>query len=132
MTRAPLFLAACAALALGACAATAADEATAAAAAAGAADRDCFATANISSYSVVDDHHVKLRVGASREYVLTLDWNARDLDWTHSIAVTSSPSSFICTGNGIGVRVVGGDPPRNYLVNAITRAPAEPAAAQAS
>lgn len=120
-----LLLAACAAIVLSACA-TATDQAADASAAP--ADRDCFPTAQISGYTVVDDHHVKVRVSASRHYILALDWNARDLDWSHSIAVTSH-ASFICTGNGAGVRVIGGDPVRDYFVDTITRAPPEPAPA---
>jgi hypothetical protein len=114
-----ILLAACAAIALSACASTEQS--------AEAADRDCFPTANISGYSIIDDHHVNVRVGASRDYIMTLDWNAHDLDWSHAIAVRST-SSFVCTGNGLGTRIIGGDPPRDYYVTQIARAPAEPAA----
>ncbi|GAM98457.1 hypothetical protein U91I_02090 [alpha proteobacterium U9-1i] len=113
MTR--TLLAACAALALSACAT--AEQTTAAAPG----ERDCFAADSINGYTIVDDHNVNVRVGASRVYTLTLDWNARDLDWSQAIAIRA-PTSFICTGNGLGVRIVGGDPVRDYYVRSISRA----------
>jgi hypothetical protein len=109
-------LAACAALALTAC--TTANQTAAADAAPS--SRDCFAAASINGYNVVDDHNVTVRVGASREYNLRLDLNARDLDWTNAIAIQSN-TSFICVGNGLGVRVIGGEPRRDYFVREITR-----------
>lgn len=120
------FLAACAALALAACAT--ADQTASADAAAG--ERDCFAASSINGYNVVDDHNVVVRVGASRNYNFNLDWNARDLDWSNAIAIRSS-TNFICTGNGLGVRIIGGEPRRDYFVREITRAPdRQPAAEQ--
>lgn len=116
MTR--ILLAACSALALGACASADQSAATPS-------DRDCFNSDNVSGYSIVDDHHVKLTVGASREYVLGLDWNARDLDWTEVIAIRST-TGWICTGNGLGVSVRGGRPVRTYYVDSIERAPEPP------
>jgi hypothetical protein len=116
--------AACAVLALIGCATS---EQPALDASAG--DRDCFATSAINGYNVADDHNVVVRVGASRNYNFSLDWNARDLDWTNAIAIQSD-TSFICTGNGLGVRIIGGDPRRDYYVREITRvAEPQPAAA---
>jgi Family of unknown function (DUF6491) len=83
---------------------------------------DCFRSEQVSGYSVIDDHNVGLSVGASRQYVLTTSWNARDLDWTHAIAIRSS-TGRICTGNGLGVSLIGGDPQRTYPVSQIARAP---------
>jgi hypothetical protein len=121
-------LAACAALALAACAT--ADQTAGASANAAPGDRDCFAASSINGYNVVDDHNVTVRVGASRNYNLALDWNARDLDWSNAIAIRST-TNFICTGNGLGVRIYGGDPARDYFVRDITRLPdRQPAAAQ--
>jgi hypothetical protein len=71
---------------------------------------DCFNSEQVNGYSVIDNNHVGLSVGASRQYVLTTMWNARDLDWTHAIAIRSS-TGRICTGNGLGVELIGGDPP---------------------
>lgn len=118
------FAAACAAFALAACATTeqSAD--------AGARDRDCFSASAISGYNVVDDHNVSVRVGANRNYNFSLDWNARDLDWSHAIAIRSQ-TNFICTGTGLGIRIIGGEPQRDYYVREITRAPdRQPAADQ--
>jgi hypothetical protein len=83
---------------------------------------DCFRSEQVSGYSVIDDHNVGLSVGASRQYVLTTAWNARDLDWTHAIAIRSA-TGRICTGNGLGVELIGGDPQRTYPVSQIARAP---------
>lgn len=85
---------------------------------------DCFRSEQVNGYSVVDNNHIKLSVGANRDYVLTTLWNARDLDWTHAIAIRSS-TGRICTGNGLGVELIGGDPQRNFPVSEIARAPSE-------
>lgn len=84
--------------------------------------RDCFNTRAISGYNSVDENHVTVSVGANRRYILTTMFNARDLDWTETIALRST-SGWICTGNGIGVEVIGGRPQRNYPITAIERAP---------
>jgi hypothetical protein len=88
--------------------------------------RDCFRSETASGYSIIDDHSVNVRVGASRNYILRTNWNARDLDWTQAIAIRSS-TGLICTGNGLGVSIVGGDPQRTYPVNSIERAPGDEA-----
>lgn len=116
-----LLLAAAAAVTLAACSTT--TETTTASNAAPA-NRDCFRNEDIFGYGIVDDHTVSVRAG-SRRYLLTTNWNARDLDWTQSIAIRST-TSWICTGNGLGVEVIGGEPVRSYPINSITRAPEEP------
>ncbi len=93
---------------------------------ANAAERDCFFAESVSGYSVVDDHNVRVNVGASRAYILSTNWNARDLDWTQTIAIRSTLGR-ICTGNGLGVDIIGGDPRRTYPITSIARAPEEPA-----
>jgi hypothetical protein len=87
--------------------------------------RDCFRSSQVNGYNVVDDHHVELRVGVSERYILETDWNARDLNWDNHIGLRTSTGS-ICTGNGLGVDLIGGEPQRRYTVVSITRAP-EPA-----
>jgi hypothetical protein len=104
-------------LALGACATTTATPPGAEAA------RDCFHTQSISGYEVIDEHNVAVRVGAHERYIFSTTWNARDLDWTMHIAVRS-PSNWICTGNGLGVEIIGGEPRTTYPVSSITHAPA--------
>lgn len=85
---------------------------------------DCFRSEQVSGYGVIDNNHVSLSVGASRRYILTTMWNARDLDWTHAIAIRSA-TGRICTGNGLGVELIGGEPRRTYPVSEIARAPDE-------
>ena len=51
--------------------------------------RDCFNSDQVSGYGVIDNHNVSVTIGASRRYVLTTTWNARDLDWTRAIAIRS-------------------------------------------
>jgi hypothetical protein len=77
----------------------------------------------VRGFNVVDDSHVELRVGASDRYILTTGWNARDLNWDERIGLRSSTGS-ICTGNGLGVEIVGGEPRRRFPVVEIERAPA--------
>ena len=89
--------------------------------------RDCFRSSQVNGYNVIDDHHVELRVGVNERYILETDWNARDLNWDNRIGLRSSTGS-ICTGNGLGVDLIGGEPHRRYTVVSITRAP-EPAQA---
>lgn len=87
-------------------------------------DRDCFRTLDVRGYSVVDDHRVQLRVSPSRQYIVTIPQQTRDLDWTHAISVRSM-SSFICAGDPSGVQLMGGDPPFPYQVTNIERAPTD-------
>lgn len=108
-----------AALALAACASTEAGDTAAAPE-----GRDCFNADNVSGYSYIDAGHVGISVGANRKYILTTMFNARDLDWTQAIAIRST-TSWICTGNGLGVEIIGGEPRRNYPITAIERAPDE-------
>jgi hypothetical protein len=84
--------------------------------------RECFNSDQVSGYNFIDNHNIGLSIGANRRYVLTTTWNARDLDWTHAIAVRSA-TGRICTGNGLGVELIGGDPQRTYPVTQISRAP---------
>ena len=110
-----------AALALSACATEPnAGQATAAA-------NDCFRSSQVRGYSVIDRNHVGISVGANDRYVLTTLWNAYDLDWTQTIAIRTT-TGRICTGNGLGVEIIGGDPQRTYPITSIERAPEAPAA----
>jgi hypothetical protein len=108
------------ALALSGCASTVAETADAG-------GRDCFRSSQVRGYNVIDDRHVEIRVGANDRYVLETGWNARDLDWDNRIGLRSATGS-ICTGNGLGVDIIGGEPRRRYTVVSIARAP-EPAQA---
>lgn len=91
-------------------------------------DRECFSTSLIRGYDVIDEHHVRVTVRSDRAYILSTDWNVRDLDWSRGIAIRST-SHRLCTGNGIGVEVMGGRPPRSYPITSIERE-AAPAASR--
>jgi hypothetical protein len=120
-------LALTAVVALAACATEPSDQASATPPA----DRDCFNADSVNGFSYVDENHIQLSVGANRKYILTTMFNARDLDWTQAIAVRST-SSWICTGNGLGVELIGGEPHRTYPVQEIVRAPDETPPVQGS
>ena len=89
-----------------------------------AAERDCFRAFDVNNYSVIDDRRVRVTVSSQREYIFTVRQDTRNLDWTHAIAIRSA-TSFICTGNGLGVELMGGDPPLPYPVTNIEREPQE-------
>jgi len=112
-----------AAAALAACASSPEASSQAAAAA-----QDCFRASQVNGFDVIDRNHVGLRVGASRRYVLTTLWNANDLDWREHIAIRTA-TGRVCTGNGLGVEIIGGEPRRTYPITSVERAP-EDAAAQ--
>jgi hypothetical protein len=93
--------------------------------------RDCFRTLDVSGYGVVDDRRIRVHVSPQREYILTIGQTVRNLDWTHAISIRSV-SSFVCVGNGLGVQLLGGDPPLTYSVVQVERAPQETATPQGS
>jgi len=118
----PILLAAAAALTLAACSSTGGETQTASTAPA----QDCFRNDDIFGYGVIDEHNIDVRA-RGRHYIFTTNWNARDLDWTHAIAIRSS-TGWICVGNGLGVEIIGGEPQRRFPVSSITRRPDEPEA----
>ncbi len=97
----------------------------------GSGDRECFRSEQVNGYSIVDDNHVRISVGASRSYILTTMFNARDLDWTQAIAIRSATGQ-ICTGSAPGVELIGGEPRRTFPVASIERAPDDPPPVQGS
>lgn len=97
----------------------------------GAASNDCFRSEDARGYNMIDDHHIRVNVGASRHYILGTTWNARDLDWTQAIAIRSA-TGRICVGNGLGVEIIGGEPRRTYPVTSVDRAPDDAPPAQGS
>lgn len=119
------FLALAAAAALSACATQPGDQAAAPE------GRDCFNSNSVSGFSYIDENHIRVTVGANRDYILTTMFNARDLDWTQAIALRST-TSWICTGNGLGVEVIGGQMHRTYPITSIERAPEETPPVQGS
>lgn len=103
---------------LAACASTEAQTASAG-------DRDCFRSESVNGFNVVDRTTIEIRVGASRRYLLTTNWPTANLDFAEHIALRSSTGS-ICTGSGVGVEIVGGEPITAYPIQSIARVP-EPA-----
>ncbi|HYD72475.1 MAG TPA: DUF6491 family protein [Candidatus Binatia bacterium] len=89
------------------------------------ADRECFRGESVTGFNVVDRNTVEVRVGASRRYLLTTNWPTTNLDFRERIGLRSS-TGMICTGNGLGVDIIGGDPVQTYPIQSIARAP-EPA-----
>jgi hypothetical protein len=110
-----LCISASAALLLAACASTEV-------AAAQSSERNCFRSANVTGFNVIDRNSIQVRVGASRRYIFTTNWPTTNLDFSQRIAIRSS-TGYICTGSGIGVEIVGGQPAASYPVDSITRAP---------
>ncbi len=86
-------------------------------------DRDCFRAASATGFGIVDDHNVRVNVGPSRSYILTTRNNINNLDWSRAIALDGP--SFICTGNGLGVTLVGGEPTQHFIVTQIRREPSD-------
>ena len=94
--------------------------------------RDCFLSSQVRGFNPLDAHHIRISVGASDQYILTTDWNAYDLQYAERIALRSTTGS-ICTGNGLGVDVIGGSYRQRYPISNIARAPeAAPTAPQGS
>ncbi len=109
-----------AAAAFGLTACTTADQTASTASMTPADGRDCFRTASVTGYSVVDDHNIRVRL-PGRSYTLHTTWNANDLDWTQSLALRSD-TGWICTGNTLGaVEVTGGHMNRTYPIQSVSR-----------
>jgi hypothetical protein len=87
-----------------------------------AADRECFRSVSVTGFDVIDRNTVEVRVGASRRYRLTTNWPTTNLDFRERIGLRSTTGQ-ICTGNGLGVDIIGGDPVQTYPVQSIARAP---------
>ena len=85
-------------------------------------NRECFRSESVSGFNVVDNNTIEVRVGASRRYLLTTSWPTHNLDFSQRIALRTSTGQ-ICTGNGRGVDIIGGDPVTNYPIQSVARAP---------
>lgn len=90
-----------------------------------ASERDCFRSESVSGFNVIDRNTIRVNVGASRHYLFTTNWATTNLDFSERIAIRST-NGYICTGNGLGVEVVGGRPVASYPIQSIVREP-EPA-----
>lgn len=89
------------------------------------ANRDCFRQESVTGYNLVDARTLKLNVGPGRDYLLTTNRSLNELRGYEQIAVRSTPSGLICTGNGLGVQIYGGDTMMPWVVTSISRVPEE-------
>jgi hypothetical protein len=103
------------ALALSACASPNAENVVAA-------DRDCFRPMDVSGFNVADSDRLKVRVSPSREYFLTVQGGTREMRFDETLGIDAG-HSFVCTGNGLGVRVIGGDQDFPRAVTRVERVP---------
>ncbi len=89
------------------------------------ADQSCFFGNQVSGWNRIDDQTIRVTVSSKRQYDLTLMSPVVGGLFQEQIAIKSSPSNLICTGNGLGVSVVtGGDiGPSSYPVKKIALAP---------
>lgn len=89
------------------------------------ADQSCFFGNQVSGWNRIDDQTIRVTVSSKRQYDLTLMSPVVGGLFQEHIAIKSSPSNLICTGNGLGVSVVtGGDiGPSSYPVKKIALAP---------
>lgn len=88
-------------------------------------DQSCFFANQISGWNRIDDKTIRITASSKRQYDLTLMSPVVGGLFQEHIAIRSSPSNLICTGNGLGVSVVtGGDiGPSTYPVKKIALAP---------
>ncbi|MGE0594967.1 MAG: DUF6491 family protein [Hyphomonadaceae bacterium] len=90
--------------------------------------RDCFNANSISGFGVIDARTVRVDVGPSRQYALTLFSNARELRFNERIGIETRPSDWVCAGSGVpGVTIYSLDHPgqRSWPVTAVARLPDE-------
>lgn len=64
-----------------------------------AASRDCFDVSLVTGYDTVDRDTIRLQAGPSTEYDVDVSGGqCTNVDWTHRLAIESTPSSWICVG----------------------------------
>jgi len=88
-------------------------------------EKSCFFVNQISGWNRIDDKTVRVTISSKRQYDLTLMSRAFSGLHQEVIGVKSSPSNLICTGNGLGVRVVTGEDvgPSSYPVTKVALVP---------
>jgi hypothetical protein len=84
--------------------------------------RDCFRTAQVSGFNVIDRNNIEVRVSPSRRYVLTTNWPTHNLNFSEAVGLRT-PTGFACVGDSVGVEIVGGRPVQRFPVQSIARAP---------
>jgi hypothetical protein len=70
------------------------------------AQKACFYSRNVDSFSAPNDRTVYLRVGVRNVYEVKLFAPCTDIDWNQRIALSAHGSSWICEGSGaLGVDI---------------------------
>jgi len=88
--------------------------------------RDCFQSALVNSFDPIDETHVRISINARRNYILTTAASMRTTDWTRPL-VLDAPNQ-VCVGDVHGVRLIGSEPRRFFVVTNVSRVPdAQPA-----
>ena len=65
--------------------------------------RDCFNVSFLSGYESVDRDTIRVRAAPQQSYEIDVSGaECNQLDWTHRLAIESTPSSWICVGNAPG------------------------------
>lgn len=90
---------------------------------------DCFRVNGAYRFGIVDERHVRVRINARRQYLLTVTRDTDNLHWSNTPMRLNSRSTFLCVGDEENVQLVGGEPETIYIVTRIERLPpAEPVA----
>ncbi|MDQ2860957.1 MAG: DUF6491 family protein [Pseudomonadota bacterium] len=63
----------------------------------------CFYAKDASNFVAVGNQSVNVRVGVRQVYQLKLFSPCNGISFSQSIALASSPGSFVCPGRGLGV-----------------------------
>lgn len=68
-----------------------------------AANSDCFNVSFLTGYESVDRDTIRVRISAQTQYDIELGGaQCNELDWTHRLAIESTPGSYICAGSAPG------------------------------
>jgi hypothetical protein len=67
--------------------------------------RQCFSANSVRNFRAADTRTLNVRAGRN-VYRLDLFGTCPDLTWTQGMALTTTGSSSICTGSGLGTSVV--------------------------
>jgi len=88
---------------------------------------DCFRNQEINGWSLIDPHTVRVQITPRRAYALTVSPDARDLNFSETIAIRSRGSDWICTSDLNDVRISARDTiPREWWVTKVERLPPPP------
>lgn len=61
--------------------------------------RDCFNVSMVTGYEALDRDTLRLRAGPSSEYDVDVSGaQCNTLEWSNTVAIESTPSSWLCVG----------------------------------